>query len=221
MHKFLFALSAAALVVALQLPAAAADDDSSGSSVTGAAKSAGRAIENGADATGRAIKRGAEATGDALGITESNRKRYESMERGEHTVTGTVSSIDRDAGTVSLSTASTTLNLYFPPSALRDVSKGDSLTAILGFATPDKNPPAAAAEPRHVRAGDEPEHGENWVTGTVSSVDAATGVVDVNSDKAPLRVQFAPSALSDVHPGDRIAVETAYVRAPNARVPEK
>jgi hypothetical protein len=222
MYRMLSVVSAGALVLALQLPIRAAGDDNA---VEGAAKTTGNAIKNGAEATGHAIKSGAEATGhaiksgaqatgEALGISKSDREKYESMERGEHRVSGKVSAVDRDNGTLSLATDATTLNLYFPPKALKNVSVGDRLTAVLAFATPDKNPPSGTTKPMHREAGDEPRHGDHWITGTVRAVDPANGIVDVDTDQAPLKVQFAPAAVRDLQTGDRIAVESAFLHAP-------
>jgi len=53
--------------------------------------------------------------------------------KGRHTMTGEVTRLDRDKGTVSLKTKEGELNLHFPPTALKDVKEGDSLTVQMAF----------------------------------------------------------------------------------------
>ena len=219
MHRVLPIIAAVALIAAFELPARGADE-SSGSAVGNAAEATGSAIKNGAEATGHAIKSGAEATGHAikegveatgnvLGITESDRERYEANERGEHRVTGTVAAVDRDSGAVDLATEHATYQLHFPPEALKSVAKNDRLTVAMAFAPQDKEKPAQEAK-RGYKAGDEPMNGDHWMTGTVSEVDTANGMVDVQTDERPLKVQFARDAVRDLKPGEKIALELSF-----------
>ncbi len=57
----------------------------------------------------------------------------EGQELGEHQMSGTISSINHDKGTVDLKTSEETLKLHFPPQAIRDLKQGDKITVSLGF----------------------------------------------------------------------------------------
>jgi hypothetical protein len=50
---------------------------------------------------------------------------------GRHTMTGEVTDVDHGTGKVELRTAEGDLHLHFPPSALRDVKRGDRLAVEL------------------------------------------------------------------------------------------
>jgi osmotically-inducible protein OsmY len=56
--------------------------------------------------------------------------------KGVHTMSGQVTSVDHDSGKLSLKTHEGTLDLHFPPSALKDVKRGDQLNVELGFRAP-------------------------------------------------------------------------------------
>lgn len=183
-----------------------------GRAIQRGAEATGGAIKRGAEATGHAIKRGAEATGDALGITDTERRRYEANRLGEHRVSGTVAAIDHDTGAVSLSTGTETLHLHFPPRSVRDVRTGQHMTAQLAFALPDHLTREEPAAERDV-AGDQPLEGAHWMTGTITSVDKSSGVVQVRTDDLPLKLQFSPASVRDFSTGDRIAVELAQARS--------
>jgi len=70
----------------------------------------------------------------------------------EYEVTGRVTTIDRDHGRLSLRTADDTLELHFPPSAIRTIKQGDTVTARLaieaihGTSTEGAGSPALAPE---------------------------------------------------------------------------
>jgi hypothetical protein len=57
--------------------------------------------------------------------------------QGEHAMSGTVTDIDPQTGKLSLSTEVGDLELHFPPSALKGVKEGDSLTVYLSFSKGD------------------------------------------------------------------------------------
>jgi len=218
MKKYLPTVAALALLGTAPL-AARADDNAveRGAKTTGhviknGAEATGSAIEHGAEATGHAIKRGAEATGDALGITDTDQKRYEAMQRGEHRFTGKVTAIDRDTGMVTLATAGDTLNLHFPKDSLQNVNTGDRLTVEAAYALPDAAQPTGT-RPQHKAAGDQPLHGDHWMTGTVTSVNTSTGLMTVKTDEGPLSVPFATSSLRDVKEGDKVALELGFLPA--------
>ena len=52
---------------------------------------------------------------------------------GQHMMTGTVKDIDKDEGTVKLDAEGHELELHFPQSALRNVSKGDRVTVQMAL----------------------------------------------------------------------------------------
>ena len=217
MKKILPTLAALTLLVATQWARADDSDDNAverGAKTTGhaikeGAEATGDAIKEGAEATGHAIKRGAEATTDALGITKTDEERYAANLRGEHRFTGKVTAIDHDTGLVTFATSGNTLNLHFPPDSLKNVKTGDHLTVEAGFAMADAEKPEGA-QPRSKPAGDQPLHGDHWMTGTVTSVNSSTGLVTVKTDDAPLTVQFPRSSLRDLKEGDKIALELAF-----------
>ena len=53
---------------------------------------------------------------------------------GEHTMTGTVTTVGKTLGNLSLNTGEGPLILAFPPQAIADLSQGDTITIYLGFA---------------------------------------------------------------------------------------
>jgi osmotically-inducible protein OsmY len=53
--------------------------------------------------------------------------------QGTHTMRGEVVSVDQQKGLVSLKSESGTYDLHFPPSALKDVEKGDKVTVQMGL----------------------------------------------------------------------------------------
>ncbi|MDD5329034.1 MAG: hypothetical protein PHX38_03455 [Sulfuricella sp.] len=52
---------------------------------------------------------------------------------GMHKMTGTVEKIDAGKGTLTLKTGEGDLMLHFPPSALKDVKQGDTVSVQLGI----------------------------------------------------------------------------------------
>jgi hypothetical protein len=115
---------------------------------------------------------------------------------------GTVSEIDQPRGLVTVAGAVGTVKLHFPPQSLRDIQKGDVITARYAFAEPSG---------QSMRAYDAP-HGrdEHKMAGTVVGVDHVTGLVDVKTDEAPLQLIFRPQAIRDLKQGDAIVVEMAF-----------
>lgn len=70
--------------------------------------------------------------------TGTMRHEGQGQEMGEHQMTGTISSINHDKGTVDLKTAENneTLKLHFPPQSIRDLKQGDKITVQLSFWKP-------------------------------------------------------------------------------------
>lgn len=52
---------------------------------------------------------------------------------GKHDMTGTIEKIDPAKGLVELKTDVGTLNLHFPPAAIKDLKKGDTITVNLSY----------------------------------------------------------------------------------------
>ena len=55
------------------------------------------------------------------------------MMMGQHSMSGTVATIDKSKGTVSVKTDEGTLDLHYPPQALSDIKEGDTVTVFLGI----------------------------------------------------------------------------------------
>lgn len=52
---------------------------------------------------------------------------------GMHKMTGTVEKLDHAKGTLTLKTGVADMALHFPPSAVKDLKDGDTITVELGF----------------------------------------------------------------------------------------
>jgi hypothetical protein len=70
------------------------------------------------------------AGGTANAATKSGGKR---AMHGQHTMSGTVSTVDHQTGMVSLNTDAGELKLHFPPQALQNVKEGDTITVSLAL----------------------------------------------------------------------------------------
>ncbi len=90
----------------------------------------------------------------ATGSEHQAMMHHEGQEQGEHQMTGTISSINHDKGTVDVKTAEETLKLHFPPQAIRDLKQGDRITVQLGFFKPGSTQGSAGDSPSH--SGDYP-----------------------------------------------------------------
>jgi hypothetical protein len=62
---------------------------------------------------------------------------------GQHTMSGTVTSIDEKTGMMHLKTAEGTLHLHFPPSQIQNIKKGEKATVELAI-RPDGAPSASS-----------------------------------------------------------------------------
>ena len=69
---------------------------------------------------------------------------------GQHMMTGTVTDIDKDKGTLAVDADGETLDLHFPKTALQNVNKGDRVTVQLGIK------PAAGSATSGMGAGARP-----------------------------------------------------------------
>jgi len=52
---------------------------------------------------------------------------------GAHEMTGTISSIDHKSGVVKLESKPHDMELHFPPTAIKDLKRGDKITVQLSF----------------------------------------------------------------------------------------
>ena len=66
-----------------------------------------------------------------------------SGEMGKHSMEGQVTKVDAKKGWVDVKTSEGSMKLHFPPSALQNVKKGDSVTVELGL---KDNGPAASGK---------------------------------------------------------------------------
>src|SRR5262245_21022724 len=62
----------------------------------------------------------------------------------QHTMSGTVTSIDQKTGMMQLKTAEGTLHLHFPPSQVQNIKKGEKATVELAI-RPETSPSASPA----------------------------------------------------------------------------
>jgi hypothetical protein len=74
------------------------------------------------------------AAGEAKAMSEMNR----------HTMDGEVTKVDAKKGWIDVKTSEGSMKLHFPPEALADVKKGDSVSVELGLK--DNGPSASASE---------------------------------------------------------------------------
>lgn len=81
--------------------------------------------------------KGMEKSGDMKGMEhkggEHKGMASDGAKMGEHSMSGTVSHVDAKKGMVKLKTEEGTLDLHFPPDAIKDVKKGEKLTVNLSF----------------------------------------------------------------------------------------
>jgi hypothetical protein len=191
--------------------------ETTGHAIKEGAEATGHAVKEGAQATGHAVKQGAEATGEFLGLTASDRERYEANERGERETTGKVKELDHTNGRLTLATTTGTLALHFPPADVHDLAKGDRIRVTLAFAPAQAGNAAAAEGKSEEHAEAAKEEGDHWMTGTVTKVDSANGTVHVKTAEAPLKLRFQPDAVRNLKDGDQIAVELAYEPVPSSK----
>jgi hypothetical protein len=54
-------------------------------------------------------------------------------EKGQHSMTGTVSAIDHTTGQLTVKTGAGELKLHFPPAAIQDLKEGQTITVRLAY----------------------------------------------------------------------------------------
>lgn len=57
--------------------------------------------------------------------------------KGKHKMSGTVTQIDKEKGTLTLDTEPTDLELHFPAESIKDLQEGDKITVYLGYEKAD------------------------------------------------------------------------------------
>ncbi|WP_435626655.1 hypothetical protein [Candidatus Ferrigenium straubiae] len=68
--------------------------------------------------------------GECMGMDKT---RGDCMMMGWHKMTGTVDRIDHSRGMLTLRSGATDMALHFPPSSIKDLKNGDTITVDLGF----------------------------------------------------------------------------------------
>ncbi len=123
---------------------------------------------------------------------------------GPQRVTGSVTDINSSKGLVTLTSSDRILKLHFPPQSVRDLKKGDRITAQYAFTKAGM--PAGSTQ-----AYDAPKGaGEHRMTGTISNVDHEKGWLHVKTDQVTLELYFPPEMVRDLKEGDRITVDLAF-----------
>ncbi len=118
-------------------------------------------------------------------------------------VTGIVTEINQSKGSLTLASWVGPLKLHFPPQSVRDVKKGDWITAQFAFAK-------AGTPEGSARAYDMPTgRAEHRMTGTVRDVDDKGWLV-VETEHTTLELHFPAEVLHDLEKGDRITVDMAF-----------
>ena len=126
----------------------------------------------------------------------------------EHQVKGPIVMIDHRTGSVHLDVPDGPMKLHFPPTAVRDLEEGDSITAQ--FTVNKWSPESKGA----VRAFDMPAgRGAHRMTGTVTKVDQETGWIQVQSGEHLLELCVPGAALGTLSKGELVAVDLAFSRA--------
>ncbi len=68
--------------------------------------------------------------------------------QGEHTMSATISEIDREDGSLTLKTDKDTLELHFPPSTLANFREGEQVMVHLGIAKQEGTQPSTSSGAR-------------------------------------------------------------------------
>lgn len=141
------------------------------------------------------------------------------------TFRATVTSVDRTHGIVALQPVGDLqpMLLQFTPTAVEDLKTGEDIIARLTYTF------GAPTMPERGIAGDAPlrvpegepitgeelaaELGLRQVSGTIANLDHQTGRLDLSTDQATLRLQFAPQAVARLANGQQITVDMGFSRA--------
>jgi hypothetical protein len=85
---------------------------------------------------------GSSSSADTRGTSHTSFTTSQVGYEAQHTMTGTVTSIDRKTGRLSLKTDEGKLMLHFPPSKVQNITDGERVTVELGI-KPDTLPSAS------------------------------------------------------------------------------
>ena len=66
--------------------------------------------------------------------------------KGEHVMSGTITKIDHDSGKLSMDAEGTTLDLHFPPPAIKDMKDGDRVAVEMSIS---RSVPSGASAHHH------------------------------------------------------------------------
>jgi len=91
--------------------------------------------------TGPALA-GSSSSSDTRGTSHTSFQTSQVGYEAQHTMTGTVTSIDRKTGMLSLKTDEGNMMLHFPPSKVQNIKDGERVTVELGI-RPDTTPSAS------------------------------------------------------------------------------
>jgi hypothetical protein len=121
---------------------------------------------------------------------------------GPKHVEGKVSAVDPSMGTVSVASATGTVQLRFPPETIRNLKKGNYIGVDYVLTK------GSAASADHAPVGP----GANQIAGTVARVDHKKGWVEVNTDQTQLTLRFPAKAVRDLKEGDPVTVGMSFTR---------
>ena len=134
-----------------------------------------------------------------------------------HKVKGRVAAIDHNTGIVSIEAANPEkpLALQFTPQSVANLTVGETILTRTSYAK--EKPAELSAEdgggmpPTANKLKD--ESGRRFVTGTVTSIERATGRVTLrNEDTETLYVELPPNFAEHLTEGDRVNLEMAFSR---------
>jgi Cu/Ag efflux protein CusF len=121
-------------------------------------------------------------------------------------VIATVKEVDQSKGLVTLTSADGPMRLHFPPASIKEMKRGDKITAQFAFAKADK------AE-GSMRAYDAPKgFGEHRMTGTVGKIDPDKGWLQLKTAQGAYELRFPRYAVHDLKTGDRITIDLAFFK---------
>jgi hypothetical protein len=134
-----------------------------------------------------------------------------------------VSEIDHESGVLTLAADTTVAELPFDSGVLAGIKEGDLVTAHLAVSKVDIEPSWRAYDSPDPGDGfppaiapDETLIGRLQVSGTVESIDCASGRLAVRAEPRLLRIEFPPSAIRHLRDGDQVTVWTKFTRGADA-----
>jgi len=121
-------------------------------------------------------------------------------------ITGTVSDIDRTTGAMTLTYPDGVLTVHYPPQSIRDLQKGETVTAQFALVKP-------AIPGGMTQSYDAPKGtGEHRMNGTVESVDHDKGWLHITTEYGPLQLRFAPDLVRGINKGEHVTIDLAFTK---------